>query len=455
MYSSTKSSLVLGGVASTRLMAIIDEIGRINRLIELAEERVDELTLTKQKLSMKLHELKSMGIDVSSVESKIGEMDKKIASATGSYLDTFISSQEQIQRLSEEKAQIEAEDLSADRSICLLQGEIVSKPLFYDSLKMNSDYFSFTADNSETDLTRLSNFVNQGVNEKVASEAISQLNNYIGSSDYTGSLVITASCTHKNVCFFEEITYDPYEAANIWNHLHAESEKIVFPVALIPAEDIGEPLTVIRGAAYCSGFVGMIHFFRSGNGTSDEHTFPIEQIREKLQLGSWLSAMSGELGVDKHILDDVRSLLVSNEIRSHISIVTDGMIPEIKSGEVRAILPDLTKAFAELSKRLPEEKDSNTTFSSSSRENLDRMRRLNTFNTSVAAMLGAMSKCEEEKDKTFDLNTLLTVFDNYVEGTGKDSFIGIPVYYYTCRITRNDILRTWMEKYKGVTEKPE
>lgn len=109
--------------------------------------------------------------------------------------------------------------------------------------------------------------------------------------------------------------------------------------------------------------------------------------------------MSGELGVDKHILDDVRSLLVSNEIRSHISIVTDGMIPEIKSGEVRAILPNLTKAFTELSKRLPKEKDSNTTFSSSSRENLDRMRRLNTFNTSVAAMLGTMSKCEEKKTR--------------------------------------------------------
>lgn len=43
MYSSTKSSLVLGGIASTRLMTIIDEIGRINRLIELSEERVDEL----------------------------------------------------------------------------------------------------------------------------------------------------------------------------------------------------------------------------------------------------------------------------------------------------------------------------------------------------------------------------------------------------------------------------
>ena len=36
MYSSTKSSLVLGGIASTRLMTIIDEIGRINRLIELS-----------------------------------------------------------------------------------------------------------------------------------------------------------------------------------------------------------------------------------------------------------------------------------------------------------------------------------------------------------------------------------------------------------------------------------
>ena len=92
MYSSTKSSLVLGGIASTRLMTIIDEIGRINRLIELSEERVDELILTRQKLSMKLHELKGMGIDVSSVESKIGETDKKIASATVSYLDTFVSS---------------------------------------------------------------------------------------------------------------------------------------------------------------------------------------------------------------------------------------------------------------------------------------------------------------------------------------------------------------------------
>lgn len=86
---------------------------------------------------------------------------------------------------------------------------------------------------------------------------------------------------------------------------------------------------------------------------------------------------------------------------------------------------------------------------------LERMCRLNTFNTSVAAMLGKMSQCEEEKDRTFDLNTLLTAFDNYVKGASGEDFTGIPVCYYTCRITRNDILRTWIEKYEGETEKPE
>lgn len=455
MRSATRTNLVLGGVASTGWMKIVDEIERVNRLVGQAEEQVDELTLIKQKMTMKLHELKSMGVDVSPVESKIEEVDKKLSSAAVSYLDTFLKSQEKLQSLNEEKSRIEAGEPLAGNSVCLLQGDVMSRPLFYDSLKMNSDYFSFASDSSGTVLTRLSNFVSQEVNKDVALEATLQLNNYLHCSDYTGSLVITASCTHKHIHFFEKITYDPYEAADVWNRLHTGAEQITFPVVSVPAEDVGEPLTVIRGAAYGSGFVGMIHFFRSGSGNFDEHTFPIEQIREKLRLGSWLSAMSGELGVDKHILDDVRSLLVSNEIRSHISIVTDGVIPEIKSGEVRATLPDLTNAFSSLSEQLSDDDDSNSTPSSSSRDNLERIRRLNAFNRSVSAILTTMSNRENEENNTFNLNTLLTAFDNYVKGLGDEHCTGIPVRYYTCRITRNDILRTWMEKYKGETEKPE
>lgn len=199
----------------------------------------------------------------------------------------------------------------------------------------------------------------------------------------------------------------------------------------------------------------MIHFFRSGNGNFDEHTFPIEQIRDKLQLGSWLSAMSGELGVDKHILDDVRSLLVSNEIRSHISIVTDGMIPVIKSGEVRAALPDLIKAFAGLSERLPEEKTVTLRF----RHPVVRIWSVcAVLIHSIPAWQLCLAKCPNARRKKTGhsiTNTLLTAFDNYVKGASGEDFTGIPVCYYTCRITRNDILRTWIEKYEGETEKPE
>lgn len=449
MYSSNKSSLVLGGVASTRLMAIIDEINRINGLVELAEERVDELVLTKQKMTMKLHELKSMGIDTSPIELKIGDIDKQIATVTSDYLSTFLSCQEQIQQKNEEKLRIETEELTAPHSVCLLEGETVSKPLFYDSMKMNSDYFSFNSESSDTDLTRLNNFLVKEVDKGLAQTAATQVSNYIACSDYTGSLVITASCTHKNIRYFEKISYNPYEAANIWNSLHPENEKIVFPVLVMPADDTGEPLTVIRGAAYRSGFVGMIHFFRSGNGNFDEHTLPIEQIREKLRLGSWLGAMSGELGIDESILDDVRSFLISNKIRSHISIVSDGVIPKIKSGEVQATLPELTNAFADMSKQLPGDEDKNSTLTSSDRDNLDRIRRLNAFNHSVSAMLSTMSKQESKENTTFNLNTLLTAFDNYVKGVNGETSTGIPVHYYTCRITRNDILRTWMDTHQS------
>ena len=116
---------------------------------------------------------------------------------------------------------------------------------------------------------------------------------------------------------------------------------------------------------------------------------------------------------------------------------------------MQATLPELTNAFADMSKQLPGDEDKNSTLTSSGRDNLDRIRRLNAFNHSVSAMLSTMSKQESKENTTFNLNTLLTAFDNYVKGVNGETSTGIPVHYYTCRITRNDILRTWMDTHQS------
>lgn len=448
MQSLNNLHLVLGGIASTKLMQKIREIDRITRIIEVEEERLDNLTFTKYSMELKLNELKSLGIETAALEQKINDTNNAIITAAQEYINIYLTCQDELARLSNEKIKLETEEVNCYNSICLLKGNVETQPLYYDSIKMNSNYFSFKGNSYENHLSLINDFIRKETGKDTAITATSQIQNLINQTDYQGSLIITAICTHQNVHVFTDIKFDPYEMASIWNETHPEEEQIVFPINDLPAQNIGEPLTVVRGIAYGSNFVGIIHFFSSDKGSVDDLLLPLNKIKEKLQIGSWLNYMSGDFGVENSILSEVRSILVSHNLNTRISLIINGAIAGIKSKDVKNCIPSLNEKSSKIPEDIIEETDHKSTYYSVAKDCLSKTRYINAMNKSTSKMLEALANQESETNKVIDLNSLLTAFDNYQKALKDNENTGIPIHYYTQPITRNDIILNWLESHK-------
>ncbi len=453
MIPYNHSTLVPGCIASTKLIQIIQRIEQVSADSEIARENLDAATWMKRTLEMKLNELESMHIDVQNLNEKIKELDKTILNAASAYLETFMRNEEIIAGLKKEKAKIESSEKAISTPVCLLHGELKEKPWHVDSLKLDSHYFSFQGNNIDSMLAQVRQFVSQGGDQTLATEATAQVMGQTNNAHFNGTFVITASCTHRNIRMFDSLNdIDPDEAIHAWNKYHPAADQIVLPPLTtgIGAEETGEPLTIIKGAAYGSCFVGMVHLFHSDLSNIKEGEDLSNELQKKLQAGGWLSYMNGELGVDPEILEQVRSILVKHTITSQVSLLVSGVFPTLKANTLNDKFPKMSKIpDDDLEKLLDSEAEERQTVASANRNSIYRMHYLNAQNKRLSTLLETASKTDKEQNNVIDLNSLLTAFDNYITtiSDGKDVY-GIPIRFFTEELTKADIIRLWNKKYR-------
>lgn len=81
----------------------------------------------------------------------------------------------------------------------------------------------------------------------------------------------------------------------------------------------------------------MVHILNDTSTISvDSMSTLASQIQEKMNVGAWMSSMNGEFGVASSFATDVKNMLSTQNIQSHCSLVTMGIIPSIKSNVVKS-----------------------------------------------------------------------------------------------------------------------
>src|SRR3569832_2643234 len=95
----------------------------------------------------------------------------------------------------------------------------------------------------------------------VSSQVKQQLQNH----SVSGTLIITASCTHSFVKLFEPLVVDADKAVTAWNSIHTsaklDTEKIVArktDPSNAATQDTDTEITLLAGAGYGSSFIGMV-----------------------------------------------------------------------------------------------------------------------------------------------------------------------------------------------------
>ncbi len=171
------------------------------------------------------------------------------------------------------------------------------------------------------------------------------------------------------------------------------------------------------------------------------------------EIGGWFAKKSGKFGVDANWSNSVKEMLSRSDIQTHCSLVTMGIIPSLKSNNikttVKTLAPDPKEVMSQLGAIQGATDSSVNNMSagaSSARSGAEFMSLNSNYLTSVVSSLGEI---DDNNNKVIDMNSLMTAFDDYVT-RANDSIQGVPINYYLKPITPAQLAAAWMTKYSPI-----
>lgn len=450
-------SLVLGNIADTKVMEKITQMRHVQSQTDAAQEKLNSLMQMKRSMTMTLNELKGMEVNVEAMQQKLIAMDADISAAAEEYLTVFLQNEEKLCKLKQELRNTTDEGEVPESPIDFAASQLVEKPFYAESMKLDSQYFSMSSSGESEMVANLEKFVRDsagGNSEELAQTASAQMSSQAKNHKLYGTLVIVANCTHRTIGVFDPLVIDPDKAVRAWNKLHKGGNQIDLFGKESSSEGgtDNEPLTLITGAAYGSSFVGMVHLLQTEDAQIKDIDGLQKQLEEKLQIGGWLSSVSGGLGVDPALMNEVKSFLSSQSVSTHISVVSMGMIPTLKSNTLQSGIGKLTEVSPDTLSHALRRESEGSTVGSESEDSARRARHLEAQDRRAKRIIQAMADVDREQSKVMDLNSLMVALDNYIQGANSlKELHGVPISFYTRNLTRSEIIDLWRKKHYPVS----
>lgn len=449
-------SLAIGNIADSRVLGLIKKIDGFQAKIDSAQEKLNSLVMLKRSMAMTMNELADMDIDVSALQQKQEELHSSIASAASDYMAARIDNESQIQQLRDQLGELEIQE-SMESPVDFSISALKTLPLSAESIKLDSQYFSFGSSMQDDTLANVERFVrsatsNMGdksgdITNAVSSQITSQLQNHT----LAGTLIITASCTHSDVKIFEPLAIDPDKAVSAWNVINGKQSMIdtnaLSSGGEIQTGDEQDALTLITGAAYGSSFVGMVHILNTDTAMSGNLDQLRAKLDSKLKLGGWINNASGGFGIDDSVLKEVKALMSTQSISCHVSAVVMGALPSMASSKLES---GVKKMGMEISPAalLAGDTEGTETVSSDAEKARAGARIISAQNMRLKAMVSSLGEMDRLSNSMLDINSLMSAFDNYLRDIStRSDKVGVPVNFYFRKLTRSSIEKLWLNKY--------
>jgi hypothetical protein len=454
-------SLALGSVVARNVLKPLADIVSNQSRIEGAQQKLSSYLLMKRSLAMMVNELLDMGIDTSDVKPRLEEVDQAIKRAATEYMTTRLGAEEAIQAAREALSSVSSPEL-IESPIDYSASQLRSIPLSSDSIKLDAQYFS-CIDESEQDMAaNIERYVRESVGGlesrtgDLAKEAGAQVARQLKNNSMTGTLVITASCSHRNVALFDPLVIDPDKAVAAWNHafpssvLSSDDRAQMQSAAAQEAQSKQESMSLVTGVTYGSSFVGMVHFLNtSGVSTGvDEET--ARRVRERLQIGGWLEHASGGFGVDQESLNEVRKILSMQSVSAHVSVIVSGALPSIASNEVKLTINKIAQPDPSKGLELPVIAGDDTGGDTDSIDSdAARSKKVNQAvklqSARTDSLIRALNEADRGANRVLDVNSLMGAFENYLAAIHEEG-AGVPTGFHLRAIGKREIARLWLKR---------
>ncbi|MCH2032788.1 MAG: hypothetical protein MK202_04625 [Tenacibaculum sp.] len=459
-------SLVLGNIVSKEKLANIVQISKLQAPADAAESELNSLIALKRSVDMTIQETMGMGINTDDLISESDQIGKQIEKAAVAYGKAKIASEKAIQPL---RSKMNAVNESVESPIDYNKSQLKEMPISSDSLQMNSQYFSFdqNSQSSASHAATVASFVaeslsifGEGQSSQASATAQQQMNSQHSRHSIAGTLVITISCTHKNAQVFAPYVLDVDKAVRSWNAMNQDNmikTNDVSSIAAIEAKANTKEdpsFSILSGATYGSSFVGMVHILNTTESSSSQRMDSIAaSMQETFDIGGWFASGTGSFGVSSTFSDSAKNLLSTQNVTSHATLITMGIIPSIKSNQVKMAVQsfsdfDPAKTMEELATLQGATASDNNTIAEGAAAARTGQQMITLKNATIKATLSGVSEIDDGQNKVIDTNSMMTAMEDYVDKciAGGDN-LGVPINYYLKPITQSEIARAWLAKY--------
>lgn len=459
-------SLTLGNVIDPALLARLKQLGSLQSKIDAAQDKMNSHMMLKRSLDMTVTELQAMNIDTSDLNVKIRDVEKSISDAAVNYAAVRLDSETQMQAVKEQIA--EAATMEGIESPVDFESTGIQEfPLSSDSIKFDAQYFAYEDTNPSGSIDAIEKYIREAAgglgsraSNDIAKASSGQISLQQKNHALSGTLIITANCTHKKSVLLSPCVIDVDKAIPVWNKL--------FPGSRIDAtdeeklrelsgqeEDKESPgISILSGASYGSSFVGMVHILKQDGaiaGKGSSLTALANSLQEKLTISGWLEEASGGFGLDPSLTDDIRNLLSTQRITAHITVVVMGCIPSIRSNQlqtgVRAFADaDTSKLTSGLSSIINATSSEKKTVSQSANAGKTGAQVLSMQNATIQSIISGLGKIDQSANKMLDINSMMAAYEDYLEEVRKGGS-GVPVSFYLKTLSQQQLAKLWLDKY--------
>lgn len=457
-------ALVLGNLIEQDKYDNLETIAKLQGEIDSAQENLNSLIAMRRKLSMTEGELANMGIPTDDLEKELEQIDKDVAKAAAEYGQAYVKNASSITAAKSKQIAVHE---SIESPIDYNKTQIKKMPLSADSIKMDAQYFSFdqNTQSSKSIISQISSYVSAQTSVlgntrsiEATAAAQTQATAQYENHNLEGTLVITATCTHKDALLLAPFILDVDKGIRVWNNLgltpkiKTDDPSVLQKLAEEEGTDKEQFMRLISGATYGSSFVGMVHVLKSEDTTTSQTMVSTAgSLQAQMETGGWFASAQGGFGVDSSFAADVKNLLSSQSISSHVTLITMGAIPTIKSGEVQLGVKQFSEFDpAKMMDKLATLANATSSDQSSVAESAQAARTgqqmLSIRKSEVQSVMTGLGELDDKQNKMLDINSLMTAFEDYVNKALAGN-IGVPINYYIKPISAAQLAQMWVAKY--------
>jgi len=467
-------SLVLGNYVHLDRIKHLQKIAEAQRPETEANDDLQELILTNYRLKMLLNEISTFDVGEEVMKSLRGEIDQlkdsMMAAAVNLAKETILCA-ENVETLEQQFGQTGI-SVRPESPLDFSSVEIKKFPLSSDSMTFDVQYFSFDTNTQDAEahsntVTQYASNTSKGAKGTLGTDTDKKtgkaINNMMtaqySNHEIHGTIVITATCTHRMADMIAPVVLDPLKLLSAWNSEFpndylASSPSMMYGVSMgtIKGKDPANKLYLLTGCTRGSSFTGLVHVTQlEETKTETVNSAETDQLSKVLEKSLLEQSQLGNFGVGKDFAKNASDLLSTSTIKTHCNLVTRGVIPDISANTMKSTVmsmkPDPAAIMANLgamqeATKGPLEMDPEAEADTAKTDT--QMKGMNSGY--IKDMAGELTALDDESNLVIDTNSMMTAFTNYVSKCEAGG-VGVAINYYVMEIDKRKVAKEYFRKF--------